>query len=333
MTDHDYESTGEEFDQKFDEVDGRLREADERIAALESGSGGGGGEYSGDGLLNLEGLAAALEPYLDTGDEVPDDVQESLTRLDGAVADAQASLDALADEVAALEESAGKSDEEIRQLIREFVDEHVDDGGGGGGGSTNLDAELEAIRRERKRFSLVGSPNHSRVIAKGPHQDDDYHSHGGWGLVATPQEDVVWRSAKINAEEPGSTMLELFEMDYETDETYEVGDRIETHEVNVTRSGESTIHPDIVLPAGQTVFISRDSAVDPYGALPLKRAEEEVNWSDLNNSHDVPLTIHCTWQRGRGQPGTQAFQDYRDANWHRTLHYYRDLEFGFNEGV
>ena len=202
--------------------------------------------------------------------------------------------------------------------------------GGSGGGSGDVAAELEDLRRERERFSLVGMPDHTRTIVTGDHEDDGFHPHGSWGLVVTAHEDVVWRKAVVNADSAGSTQLEIFEMDYEKDETYEVGDRIKTHEVAISGSGDNSIHPDIVLEAGRTFFITRDTAAGAGDALPLKRSVEEADWGTINDN-DIPMTIHCTWQRGRGQPGTQEFQDYRDANWHRTLHYYRDLEFGFNE--
>lgn len=346
---NNYEETGGQLDQLNQKVSG----LEEQLNALaESGVGGGeGGSHSGEGILDLENLAAALEPYLEVSGEIPDDVEASLARLQGAIeehsvslADAQNRLDALEQQIAALEEQTDRrSAEEIRQLIREYVDEHVQvnvdedaivervvERVGTGGSDADLSNELEAIRRERKRFSLVGSPKHSRTIARGSHEDSGYHRHGSWGLVITPQKDVVWRGAKINAGAAGSTQLEVFDMDYVRGETYKVGDRLETHEVTVRRSGENTIHPDIVLEAGRTVFITRDTDLAAGAALPLKRAEEDVDWSSINDN-DVPMTIHCSWQRGRGQPGTQAFQDYRDANWHRVLHYYRDMEFGFNE--
>lgn len=294
------------------------------------------GEQLDNEIEVLRGRLSHLEQQLadlDDGGGIPEDVDAALARLQGAIddhsttlADAQNRLDALESAVAALEEGAGgRSDEEIRQLIGGYIDEH------GGAGDADLKRELEAIRRERTRFSLVGSPSHKRTLAPGNHTDTGYHKHGSWGLVVTAHEDVVWREATVNTESAGSTLLEIYDMEYEQATTYDVGELLGTHELTL-QGGKETIHPDIVLEAGQTVFITRDTDVPRSQALPLKRGMEDVPWAEFNDN-DVPLTVHCSWQLGRGGPGTQEFEDWRSANWHRVLHNYRDLEFGFNELV
>ena len=176
-----YVETGAEFDDKFEEVH-------ERIDALaESGGGGDGAGHSGEGILNLnlENLAAALEPYLDTG--------------------------------------GGRSDEEIRQLIAAYVDENVETGGGGmtqaeveqivTASLADLDIkgfDEEIIERVRYHSEALDFP--ARRV--GPSKPiGDYHAVDMWGVKFYTGRECYIRSATVDAAEAGSTTVVLGETD------------------------------------------------------------------------------------------------------------------------
>lgn len=277
-----------------------LTQLDQRVTQLES---------TGGSDIDLDALA--------------DDVASRIDVSGGKEID----LDALADNVASrinIDRDSLVADVISRLDIDEIADEaasRIDSSGG------NVDEELAEIRNARKRLSLAGEPNHVRTLFDGDHEDDGYHEYGGWGLVVSPDKDVVWRSATVNAEQSGSFMLEVFDMEFEWNETYEVGDQLKSQQINLKKSGLNTIRPDIVLEEGETYFITRDSANPRNVDVNLKRGARDVVWGELE--HDVPIDFNSAWQMGRGQPGTDEYEEFRNKNWHLILHNFRDMEFGY----
>lgn len=304
------ETDDEESDESF------LRKAaeeltllDERVTQLES---------TGGRDIDLDALADEVASRIDISggkdidlDALADDVASRIDR-DSFAADVISRID--------IDEIAGEA---ASRIDLDAIADRVETNSG------NIDEELAEIRNARKRLSLAGEPNHVRTLFPGEHEDQGYHKHGGWGLVVTPKEDVVWRSATVNAEQSGTFLLEVFDMDFEWKEKYEVGDRLKSQEINLKNSGLNTLRPDIVLEEDETYFITRDSEnpVDPE--INLKRGARDVVWGEHDETHDVPIRINSAWQMGRGQPGTDEFEEFRNKNWHLILHNFRDLEFGF----
>lgn len=267
-----------------------LTQLDQRVTHLES---------TGGADIDLNALADDVASRIDIDrDSLVDDV---VSRID-------IDLDKVADEAAS-------------RIDLDAIADKVESRSG------SIDEELAEIRRARKRLSLVGEPNHVKTLFPGDHQDDGYHPYGGWGLVITPKEDVVWRSASVNSDQTGSFLLEVFDMNFDWNETYEVGDRLKTQEITLNKSGKQTIRPDIVFEEGQTYFITRDSENPTNTDVSLKRGGRDIVWGQLE--HDVPIDFNSAWQMGRGQPGTDEYEQFRNSNWHLILHNYRDMEFGY----
>ncbi|ADJ14453.1 hypothetical protein [Halalkalicoccus jeotgali] len=208
----------------------------------------------------------------------------------------------------------------------------------GAGSTPALEDELAEIRQSRQELQLVSSPAHTRTLASGSHDDEAFHTTrdgngiGAWGIVVTAEADAHWRGADVHAREAGSMLLEVFAMDYEASETYDVGSRIATREITL-EEGRQTIYPDVTVHEGQQYFITRDTA-NPTGddVVALKRGRQIADWNAINDP-EVPLTAECSWQLGRAGPGSQAFADYQDAGWDAILHHWTNIDLGFDDLV
>lgn len=247
--------------------------------------------------------------YRNAGTDLDDDLERLRGRLRG------------------LEETVRGVDQALTE-IESAVEELPASGGEGG---AVPDEALERIERTRRHVELASSPAHVAGIETGTHQDESAHPYGNWGVIATATEPVHWRTASVHAADSGTVRLGVFEMDYERDATYTLGEGVATRELDVDE-GEQTVHPEITLPAG-THFITRDSE-DPTAdtVVPLKRVREGVDWDAMNDGHEIPLTFEESWQVGR-QPGTNEFEQLRSEGWDRVLHNWAEWEVGFGVGT
>ena len=307
-----YELTGEQLDQKFSELEARIDTLEE------SGVGAGGGDVGGgdaDGILqlNLENLAAALEPYLDLESggevEIPADVEDRLNRLDSTLADVQASVDALSRE---LEAKTGRSDEEIRQLIREYVDEHGS--GGSGDGLTRAEVERivtaslddlditgfdeEVIERVRHHAEALDFP--ARKV--GPSEPTgDYHSVGMWGIKFATGRGCYIREATVDAATGGSFTAVLGETD-----GIDQFDQVDSTTISVDE-GVQRVTLDLEVPSEGYWLLARE------GGPPLRRGQ----WNGWDDHMVDNLRL-----RAGDKPGFEE-----NSNWY----YFFDMEMTANE--
>ena len=250
-----------------------VSDLEERISAIEESGGGGGG---GEGLINIENLAAALRPHLESSGDIPDDIEESLSRIDQAIEDlsvasgeAQSRLDALEEAVASIEAGSGRSDEQIRQLIREYVDEHVE-----AGGMTReevesvvtaalADLDIEGFDQEViERVSYHADALDFPARKVGPSEPiGEYHGVDMWGVKFATGTSCHIHEATVDAAESGSFRVVLGETD-----GVDQFDEVDSTEVEV-EEGVQRVDLDLEVPSSGYYLLSRE------GVLGLRRGE------------------------------------------------------------
>lgn len=225
------------------------------------------------------------------------------------------SLEELISELYARLDGTDKSIEELEQRIGSI-------GGGPGGGDVPADY-LERLEETRRRAELSSTPDHTAIIETGP-PEGDYHDNPDWGVIIETERPVIWQSTQVDAEESGTIQQVVYEIDYERNNRYDLGDVHQTRELPVS-AGRQTVYPVVYLPEGQHFITRKDST-------PLRRVQPTVSWMQLNDAHDLPLSLGTSWQIGRQPEDKADWERYIDQKWDRILHYWANMEFAYMDG-
>lgn len=177
---------------------------------------------------------------------------------------------------------------------------------------------LERLEATRRRVEVASNPDVVATLETGA-PDEGYHPYESWGPIVRVDEPLQWRSAVIDAEQPGSATLLVYEIEYEQGATYEPGELVAAREITA-QGGPERVPIEVTLEPGH-YFVTRTD--DP---VPMRRVAVDVDWDELDDP-DLPLRLECSWQLGR-KPGTEAFDRYIERGWDRVLHYFGDLEIG-----
>lgn len=281
-----------------------------------------------------EQLAEDVAQYIDTEAPVQDELSEGQTRQVSELIAARVPVTLTPEQ-----------SEEVRLIVERILDRRGVGSGDGNGSSGDgpeddreygdgpygeypyggVSEETEAeIKSTLQNLRVAGNPNHTRRIETGT-PAGDYHLYGDWGMIITVPETVHWRSAVVVAGNAGLTRLQIYEMEFEEGETYDLGDIVATRDIQ-HESGPQEIYPDVTLEPGQ-YFVSRD----PELVEPMRRVLTDVDWEQFNSEHDLPVRVEASWRAHADYtPDNPVFDEKYKANaWDRRLYYFGDMEFGF----